>query len=227
MPLLSAVRKLPDEPIEIDGEFRDALRPLSAVEFGILRQRILADGRIRDPIILWQDGPKLVLVDGMHRWKIYLDHEGELPPVQCRVLMVDSREEVLEWIRLSQEGRRNPLQINPITPTAKLAPQRLPNHPQIIEVFNLDSRTQFRVNETPRTLQNFKSRQTVERCNPLLQLRTQYRPRLRIRNTTHYAPPFTKTAQTGLKQKCRATASDLLNPSLHAVDDPAAGVPAD
>lgn len=52
--------------LRIDPEFKDKLRPLTDDEYQRLKENILTDGRINQPIVAWNG----IIVDGHHRWKI-------------------------------------------------------------------------------------------------------------------------------------------------------------
>lgn len=52
--------------LNIDPEFRDKIPPLSADEFSKLEENIVADGEVREPLVVWHN----TIIDGHHRYKI-------------------------------------------------------------------------------------------------------------------------------------------------------------
>lgn len=86
----------------IDDEFRDLLGSHSSEEFEQLRNNLVADGRVLDPIIVWRGED--IIVDGQTRYQIALS-EG-LPFSTIEIEFRD-RAHVKEWIYAHQFGRRN------------------------------------------------------------------------------------------------------------------------
>ena len=85
--------------MEIDNEFRNYIRPLSAEEFEKLKTSVLAEG-IRDPLVTWQG----ILLDGYHRYKIAQESGLEYKTVEVEL---PDRDAAKEWILINQLGRRN------------------------------------------------------------------------------------------------------------------------
>ena len=85
----------------IDPEFRDKIPPLTAEEFSKLEENILADGEVREPLVLWND----TLIDGHHRWQIIQKHP-EIPYKVKRMEFSDKWAAVA-WMCSNQLGRRN------------------------------------------------------------------------------------------------------------------------
>ena len=85
--------------MEIDNEFRNYIRPLSAEEFEKLKTSVLAEG-IRDPLVTWQG----ILLDGYHRYKIAQESGLEYKTVEVEL---PDRDAAKEWILKNQLGRRN------------------------------------------------------------------------------------------------------------------------
>lgn len=54
----------------VDPTFRDKIPPLLSDEFSKLEENILADGEVREPLVVWGD----TIIDGHHRWKIIQDY---------------------------------------------------------------------------------------------------------------------------------------------------------
>lgn len=95
------------EDIKIDEEFKNLCPGLASEELKQLRENIVADGQIREPLIVW-DG---ILIDGHNR----LDVWNNLTPAERRNVdkpmmtpkKFGSREEAHNWIIDNQLGRRN------------------------------------------------------------------------------------------------------------------------
>lgn len=56
--------------LHISERFKACLPPLTAEQKKGLEEDIIADGRVTDPILYWNDGKRNVVIDGMHRWEI-------------------------------------------------------------------------------------------------------------------------------------------------------------
>jgi ParB-like chromosome segregation protein Spo0J len=86
----------------IDPEFAAAMNPLTGTEYDDLVAMLKADG-CREKIIVW--GPKFLIVDGHHRYKICCKHKIRL----AGFLAADfpDRAAALRWIRKNQLARRN------------------------------------------------------------------------------------------------------------------------
>ena len=95
------------EDIKIDEEFKNLCPGLASEELQQLRDNIVADGQIREPLIVW-DG---ILIDGHNR----LDVWNNLTPAErqkvSKPMMTPkkfgSREDAHNWIIDNQLGRRN------------------------------------------------------------------------------------------------------------------------
>lgn len=90
--------------IEIDEEFQKLIPPLTDDEFRQLEENCVKEG-IRDPLVVWEQGDKDILVDGHNRWKISTNHGG----IQFQIVkkQFKDRDEVKKWIICNQFGRRN------------------------------------------------------------------------------------------------------------------------
>lgn len=86
----------------IDPEFRDLIVPLTANERERLAQSIIADGEVRDALIVWSTGN--ILLDGHNRLEI-ADQHGIRYTVHF--LDFDTRNQAMAWIINQQLGRRN------------------------------------------------------------------------------------------------------------------------
>jgi len=95
------------EDIKIDEEFKTLCPGLSSGELRQLRDNIIQDGQIREPLIVW-DG---TLIDGHNR----LDVWNNLTPAERQKVQkpmmtpksFGSRQEAHNWIITNQLGRRN------------------------------------------------------------------------------------------------------------------------
>jgi hypothetical protein len=89
--------------IVIREEFKSLIPPLTADEFQQLEANILAEG-VRDPLVLWQDGEELVLIDGHNRFTICTTHALKF---QHKILSFASEDDAKKWMVTNQLGRRN------------------------------------------------------------------------------------------------------------------------
>ena len=87
--------------LKIDPEFQGKIPPLTFEELNQLEANILRDGRIINPIIVWQG----LIVDGHNRYTIAKKHP-EIP-FTVHEKEFASRYEVIIWICKNQLGRRN------------------------------------------------------------------------------------------------------------------------
>lgn len=87
--------------LNIDPEFRDKIPPLSADEFSKLEENIVADGEVREPLVVWHN----TIVDGHHRYRIVQKH----PEIPFRVKQMDFPDKwaAIVWMCRNQLGRRN------------------------------------------------------------------------------------------------------------------------
>ena len=84
----------------VDKEFMRLIPPLSEEEYRQLEQNIRSNGKLLNPIILW-DG---VIVDGHNRFYICMEHGIEF---EVKDMHFGSRDEAKLWILENQLGRRN------------------------------------------------------------------------------------------------------------------------
>ncbi len=87
--------------LKIDPEFQGKIPPLTFEELNQLEANILRDGRIINPIIVWQG----LIVDGHNRYTIARKHP-EIP-FTVHEKEFASRYEAIIWICKNQLGRRN------------------------------------------------------------------------------------------------------------------------
>lgn len=87
--------------LKIDPEFRDKIPPLTDAEFEQLRENILADGEVYEPIATWNN----VIVDGHNRWRII--QENPKIPFRTKEMEFANKWEAFAWMYKKQLGRRN------------------------------------------------------------------------------------------------------------------------
>ena len=87
--------------LKIDPEFRDKIPPLTDAEFEQLRENILQDGEVYEPIAVWNG----TIVDGHNRWRIIQEHPGL--PYRLKQMHFDDKWAAFEWMYKKQLGRRN------------------------------------------------------------------------------------------------------------------------
>lgn len=87
--------------LKIDPEFRDKIPPMSEEEFTKLEQNILADGEVREPLVVWND----TIIDGHHRWRIIQAHPGI--PHRIKDMVFADKWAAIVWMCKNQLGRRN------------------------------------------------------------------------------------------------------------------------
>lgn len=87
--------------LKIDPEFRDKIPPLTDAEFEQLRENILADGEVYEPLVVWNG----TIVDGHNRWKVIQEH----PEIPYRVKKMEFSDKwaAFDWMYKKQLGRRN------------------------------------------------------------------------------------------------------------------------
>lgn len=87
--------------IKIDPEFQGKISPLTFEELNQLEANILREGRIINPIILWNG----IIVDGHNRFTIAKKHP-EIP-FNTHEKEFSNRQDAIIWICKNQLGRRN------------------------------------------------------------------------------------------------------------------------
>lgn len=87
--------------LKIDPEFRDKIPPLTDAEFEQLRENILADGEVYEPLVVWNG----TIVDGHNRYKIIQEHP-EIP-YRTKEVSFANRWAAIAWMCKNQLGRRN------------------------------------------------------------------------------------------------------------------------
>lgn len=87
--------------LKIDPEFRDKIPPLTDAEFEQLRENILKDGEVYEPICVW----KGTIIDGHNRWRV-IQENPEIPH-RFKEMDFSDKWEAFEWMYSKQLGRRN------------------------------------------------------------------------------------------------------------------------
>lgn len=87
--------------LRIDPEFREKIPPLTEDEFKQLRENIINDGEVYEPICVWNG----TIVDGHNRWKVI----QEFPDIPFRIkeMIFADKWEAFDWMYRKQLGRRN------------------------------------------------------------------------------------------------------------------------
>jgi predicted transcriptional regulator len=90
--------------LRVDPEFRDKIPPLTEAEYEQLRENILEEGEVYEPIAVWNG----VIVDGHNRWKIICENKSKLEG-KFRVKEMDFPDKwaAFAWMYKMQLGRRN------------------------------------------------------------------------------------------------------------------------
>lgn len=92
--------------LKIDPEFRDKIPPMTEEQFNGLREDILRDGYVRDPLVVWEE--ENTLLDGHHRWRIICENWEILKDNFNIVKMTfPDRWAALEWICRNQLNKHN------------------------------------------------------------------------------------------------------------------------
>lgn len=87
--------------LKVDKEFQEKIPPLTEAEFEQLKENILSDGEVYEPIAVWNG----VIVDGHNRWKIILEHP-EIP-YRVKEMQFADKWAAFDWMYKKQLGRRN------------------------------------------------------------------------------------------------------------------------
>lgn len=87
--------------LKIDPEFENLIPKLTDAEYAQLEKNILADGRVKEPIVVWNG----TIIDGHHRYYIVQKH----PEIPFEIEERDfaNRHEAMAWACANQLGRRN------------------------------------------------------------------------------------------------------------------------
>lgn len=93
---MSKIREL-----KIDPEFESLIPPLTDEEFKQLRENIIEDGEVREPLVTWRG----TILDGHNRWKV-IQEEPDIPFKTMEMIFM-TRNEAKAWMIRNQLGRRN------------------------------------------------------------------------------------------------------------------------
>jgi hypothetical protein len=95
------------DDIKIDAEFEALLPALAAESRETLRAAIKSDGKVRDPLVVWQETS--ILLDGHNRLGIYREEAERtmIDPPRVVLMSFPSRLAAMEWMFDNQAGRRN------------------------------------------------------------------------------------------------------------------------
>lgn len=89
--------------ITIDEEFSSLIPPLSKEEFALLEDHLRTEG-CRDPILVWDDGQRRIVLDGHSRLQICRRHHLHY---DLQSINLPDRDTARMWILEHQLGRRN------------------------------------------------------------------------------------------------------------------------
>lgn len=90
--------------LKIDPEFRDKIPALTEAEYEQLKENILSDGEVYEPIVTWND----TIVDGHNRWRIICENWETLKDkFRTKPMDFADKWEAFEWMYKKQLGRRN------------------------------------------------------------------------------------------------------------------------
>lgn len=87
--------------LKIDPEFSAQILPLSFEELQQLKMNMIRDGKLTDPIIVWNK----TILDGHNRYNLLKKHS--FIEYEIKEMELSSRQEALIWICNHQLGRRN------------------------------------------------------------------------------------------------------------------------
>lgn len=87
--------------LKVEREFQEKIPPLTEAEFDQLRENILNDGEVYEPIAVWNG----IIVDGHNRWKVIKEH----PEIPYKIREMDFTDKwaAFDWMYQKQLGRRN------------------------------------------------------------------------------------------------------------------------
>ena len=88
----------------IDPEFQSQIPPLTDEEFEQLRDNILSDGEVYEPIVTWGG----TIIDGHNRWRIIREHWEMLKDrYHVKEMAFPDKWTAFDWMYRKQLGRRN------------------------------------------------------------------------------------------------------------------------
>jgi ParB-like chromosome segregation protein Spo0J len=92
------------EGITIDFKFKNLIPAIGEEERKQLEANIVEAGGTRDPLIVWRDGDRYILIDGHNRYEICTRLEL---PYRVEFIEFGSKDEAADWMDRNQLGRRN------------------------------------------------------------------------------------------------------------------------
>ena len=90
--------------ITIDREFKNLIPAISDEERKQLEENIIEFGGARDPLVVWRNDDRDILIDGHNRHAICTRLDL---PYEVQAMEFASRDEAADWIDRNQLGRRN------------------------------------------------------------------------------------------------------------------------
>ena len=84
--------------LRVEKEFQEKIPPLTEAEFEQLRENILNDGEVYEPIAVWNG----IIVDGHNRWKVIQEH----PKIPYKIREMDFADKwaAFDWMYQKQLG---------------------------------------------------------------------------------------------------------------------------
>ena len=108
--MLHEERELVLTDIEWDEEFADVMRPHLPEEADAFTESVMSVGKFTDPILVYPEDGRYLVIDGHHRWRWYLNYgpgAGIEAPTVVVMDRLNSRAAAKYWMRVTQNGRRN------------------------------------------------------------------------------------------------------------------------
>ena len=94
------------ETLKIDPEFKDKIPPMPKEDFDGLREDILRDGYVRDPIVVWRE--ENTILDGHHRWIVIQENWEKLKDkFSIDYKSFPNRHACIAWICANQLHKHN------------------------------------------------------------------------------------------------------------------------
>lgn len=92
--------------IIIEQEFEKLLPPLEQEEFEALKANVAESG-VRDCLLAWRKGDKLILIDGHNRYRAWKELGKDPDQLPCIEMEFDDSDAVKDWMIANQLMRRN------------------------------------------------------------------------------------------------------------------------
>jgi len=91
-------------PPRIESDFYEQLPPLTGSELERLRENILSDGEVYEPIITWRG----IILDGHNRWRVIRENWDKLKDkYHVKEMDFPDKYAAYDWMYRKQLGRRN------------------------------------------------------------------------------------------------------------------------